>query len=141
MSRETSQMHSTSNLKANGLEQQETMLSSKNRNLRLQWTQAQKKLATVEVEDWKNVTWSDESGFLLRQENVRVSIWHQQHEYMAPTCLVLTVQACGADVITWGCFLGTLGPLIPGNQHLNATSYPMLLLTTHITSWPQFTIF
>ena len=39
---------------------QAPFLSAKNRNLRLKWT----------VEDWKNVAWSDGSGFLLRKQMV-----------------------------------------------------------------------
>ncbi len=43
------------------------LLSAKNRTRRLQFTQAHQNWT---IEDWKNVAWSDESGFLLRHSDV-----------------------------------------------------------------------
>uniref|UniRef100_A0AAY4CXQ8 Transposase Tc1-like domain-containing protein n=1 Tax=Denticeps clupeoides TaxID=299321 RepID=A0AAY4CXQ8_9TELE len=51
------------------------LLSAKNRKLRLQFT-------NWTIEDWKNVSWSDECRFLLRHSDGRVRIWNQQHESM-----------------------------------------------------------
>jgi len=56
----------------------------------------------------ENVAWSHESRFLLRHSDDRVRIWRKQNENMDPSCLVTTVQAAGAGVMVWGCFLGTL---------------------------------
>ncbi len=53
------------------------LLSDKNRTRRIQFTQAHQNWT---IEDWKNISWSDESRFLLRHEN------------MDPSCLVSTVQ-------------------------------------------------
>jgi len=60
------------------------------------------------VEGWKNVAWSDESRFLLRQSDGRVRIWHKQNENMDPSCLVTTVQAGGGGEMCGGYFPGTL---------------------------------
>ncbi len=61
------------------------------------------------IEDCKNVAWSDESRFLLRNSGGRVRIWHKEHESMDPSCLVSTVQCCNGvgDI-----FLAHFGPLI-----------------------------
>ncbi len=77
------------------------LLSAKNRKRRLQLAQAHQNWT---IEDWKNVVWSDESGFLLRHSNGRVRIWHKKHESMDPSCLVSTVQAGGGGVIVWGIY-------------------------------------
>ncbi len=77
------------------------LLSSKNRKRRLQFTQAHQNWAK---EDWKNVAWSDESRFLLRHSDGRVRICRKEHESMAPSCLVSTVQAGGGGVMVWGIF-------------------------------------
>jgi len=55
------------------------------------------------VEDWKNVAWSDEPQFLLRNSDGRIQIWRKQNEKMDPSCLVTTVQAGGGGVMVWGC--------------------------------------
>ena len=52
----------------------------------------------VPVRSAKIFTWSDESWFLLRYADYRVRIGRKQHESMAPSCLVSTVQAGGGDV-------------------------------------------
>ena len=94
------------------------LLSVKKRNLRLQWAQAHQNWA---AEDWKNVAWSKESGFLLRHTDVRVRIYCQQHESMDPACLVSTIQAGGDGVMVWGMFsYHILSPLISINLKVTA---------------------
>ncbi len=69
------------------------LLSDKNRKRRLQFAQAHQNWT---IEDWKNIAWSDESGFLLRLSDGRVRIWCIEHESMDPSCLVSMVRAgCG----------------------------------------------
>jgi len=69
------------------------------------------------VEDWKNVAWSDESRFLLRDSD---GVWCKQNENMDPSCLVTTVQAGG--VMVWGMFswhtLGVLNAMAPGQNQI-----------------------
>ncbi len=81
------------------------LLSAKNRKQRLQFIQAHQNWT---IEDWKNVSWSDESRFLLQHSDFRVRIWRKEHENMDPSCLVSTVQAGGGvgDI-----FLAHFGPL------------------------------
>ena len=74
--------------------------------------------------DWKNVAWSDESRFQLRHSDDRFRIWRKQHESMAPSCHVSTVQAAGGGVMVWGIFSWhTLGPSVPAEHCLNAAAY------------------
>ncbi len=107
------------------------LLSTKNRKQRLQFAQAHQNRT---IEDWKNVTWSDESRFLLRHSDGRVRIWRKEHESMDPSCLVSTVQAAGGGggVMVWGIFSWhTLGPLEPIEHHLNATAY-LSIVADHV---------
>ncbi len=80
------------------------LLSAKNRKRRQQFTQAHQNWT---IEDWKNIAWSDESGFLLQHSDGRVRIWRKEHESMDPSCLVSTVQTRGG-VMVLGYFLATL---------------------------------
>ncbi len=85
------------------------LLSAENRKQRRQFTQANQNWT---IEDLKNVAWSDESRFLLRNSDGRVRIWRKEHESMDPSCLVRMVQAGGGGVIVWGIFcLAHFGPL------------------------------
>ncbi len=97
------------------------LLSAKNRKRRLQFEQAHQNCT---IEDWKNVTWSDESRFLLQHSDGRVRIWLKEYEGMDPSYLVSKVQAAGGGVMVWGIFSWhTLGPLVPIEHRLNATAY------------------
>ncbi len=97
------------------------LLSAKNRKQRLKFTQAHQNWT---IEDWKNVAWSDESRFLLRHSDGRVRICRKVHESMDPSCLVSKIQAAGDGVMVWGKFSWhTLGPLVPIEHRLNATTY------------------
>ncbi len=112
------------------------LLSTKNRKQRLQFAQAHQNWT---IEDWKNVAWSDESRYLLRHSEGRVRIWHKEHESMAPSCLVSTVQAGGGGVMVWGIFYWhTLGPLVPIEHRLNTTAY-LSIVTMSIPLWLQCT--
>uniref|UniRef100_A0A8C5R5Y0 Uncharacterized protein n=1 Tax=Leptobrachium leishanense TaxID=445787 RepID=A0A8C5R5Y0_9ANUR len=54
-----------------------------------------------------------------------VRIWCKHHESMDPSCLVSTVQAGGGNNGVGAFSWHTLGPLIPIEHCLNATSYLM----------------
>jgi len=84
------------------------------------------------VEDWKNVTWSDESRFLLRNSDGRVRIWRKQHENMDPSG---TVKAGGGGVMEWGMFSWhTLDPLVPIGHHLNAMDKMFLTISIPLST-------
>jgi hypothetical protein len=74
------------------------LLSDKNKKLLFQWTRDQQHWT---IEEQKNIAWSesDESWFLLRHVDGRVRIWGKQHESMAPSCLVSTVQAAAGLMV------------------------------------------
>ena len=92
----------------------------------MQFAQASQNQTT---EVWKNVAWSDESLFQLRQSVGRVRNWCKQHENMDLFCLVSTVQAAGG-VMVWGIFsCHTLGPLVPIDKGSNAT---LSILADHV---------
>ena len=69
------------------------LLSTKNRKLS----------ATLDNRRWRNVVWSDESGFQVLHSDVRVRIYCKQRESMDPSSLVSTVQAAaaGGGVGSW----------------------------------------
>ncbi len=105
------------------------LLSAKNRKLRLQFAQAHQNWT---IENWKNVTWSDESRFLLRHSDGRVRILRKEHESMDPSCLVSTVQTGGGGLMVWGIFSWhTLGPLVQIEHCLNATAY-LSIVSDHV---------
>ncbi|GFV86407.1 uncharacterized protein TNCV_1469691 [Trichonephila clavipes] len=56
------------------------------------------------VEDWKRVTWSDESRFRLLNANGTLRIWRQAEEAMDPACQVGTVQGHGGSMMVRGVF-------------------------------------
>jgi hypothetical protein len=69
----------------------------KKQQLRLQWAKERKHWT---LENWKNITWSDESRFLLFHADGRTRVWRKPHEYTHPSSRVSTLQ-CGV------CFHGT----------------------------------
>ncbi len=58
----------------------------------------------------------------------KYDIWRKEHESMDPSCLVSTVQAGDGGVMVWGIFSWhALGPLVPIEHRLNATTYPSIV--------------
>ncbi len=106
------------------------LLSAKNRTRRLQFTQNHQNWT---IEDCKNVAWSDESRFLLRHSDSRVTIWRKEHGSMDPSCLVSMVQAGVSGVMVWwGIFSWhSLGPLGPIEHRLNTTAY-LSIVADHV---------
>jgi hypothetical protein len=75
-----------------------------------------------------------------------VRIWCKQHETMAPSCLVSSVQASGRGVVVWGMFSWhTLGPMTPIVANcINCTLIPnvgMFLTPCRIHSLEEFRLF
>ena len=46
--------------------------------------------------------WSDESRLTLFQSDGSIRVRREAGEVMHPSCLVLTVQACGGSAVIWG---------------------------------------
>ncbi len=135
--------HNTLNPEADGLQQQKThwvpLLSAKNRKRRLQFAQAHQNWI---IEDWKNVAWSDEPRFLLSHSDGRGRIWCKEYEGMDPSCLVSMVQAGGGVMVVGDISWHTLGPLVPIEHRLNATTYLSIVVwPCPIPLWLQCTIF
>ncbi len=106
-----------------------SLLSAKNSKQRLQFAKAHQ---NWEIEDCKNVAWSDESRFLLQRSDGRVRIWRKEHESMDPSCLVSMVQAGGGGVMCGEIFSWhTLGPLVPIEHRLNVIAY-LSIVADHV---------
>ncbi len=114
------------------------LLSDKNRKRRIQFTQAHQNWTVL---DWKNIAWSNESRFLLRNETKMKMKWNaKEHESMDPSCLVSMVQAGGGGVMVWGIFSWhTFGPLVPIEHRLNATAFLSIVADHVIPLWLQCT--
>ena len=67
------------------------------------WQKGFSLLGSIEIglEQWEKVMWSDESRFTLFHSDGRIMVRREADEVMHPSCLVLTVQACGASVMIW----------------------------------------
>ncbi|GBN80718.1 Transposable element Tcb2 transposase [Araneus ventricosus] len=86
------------------------LMTAQHKSLRLAWARQHRHWT---VDDWKHVSWSDESRFQLYRADGRVRVWRQPHESMDPTCQQWTVQAGGGSVMVWGvCSWRDMGPLI-----------------------------
>ncbi len=71
-------------------------------------------------------------GFCCEHSDIRVRIWHKEHESMDPSCLVTTIQADGGGVTVWWIFSWhTLGPLVPIEHCLKATAY-LSIVADHV---------
>ncbi len=111
-----------------------SLLSAKNRKQRLQFTQAHQNGI---IEDWKNVAWSDESWFLLRHSDCRVSIHGQQLwwtilqlacQLHAPSKRATSVALCCViklHILEWPFIVFSLrhtcAIIMLSNQHLDMT--------------------
>ncbi|KAK3573262.1 hypothetical protein QTP86_019240, partial [Hemibagrus guttatus] len=65
------------------------------------------------TEQWKKVSWSDETRFLLHHVDGQVRLCRLPGEHMAPGCTMGRRQAGGGSVMLWAMFCWkTLGPAI-----------------------------
>jgi transposase len=84
-------------------------VSENNRQKRLKWCKERK----LWNEEWDNIIWSDESRFLLFENDGQQWVWRQPHEKYDVDCLVPTVKSGNNGVMIWGCFVkNKLGPLV-----------------------------
>ncbi|GBO40395.1 hypothetical protein AVEN_242819-1 [Araneus ventricosus] len=106
------------------------LVSQKNRKRRLFWAQKRRNWS---LEDWKKVSWSDESRFLLHHTDGRIRIWRKQYEFRdRPSCQMTPLQAGG--VMVWGMISwSALGPLISMDTTMNSTAY-LNIIADHVHS-------
>jgi len=102
------------------------LVSEKNCKERLKWC--------IERKDWKEkwelVIWSNESRYLIFQNDYKHHIWHRPHERYDVDCLIPTVKG-SKGVMVWGCFTqNMLGPLIEVEGKINGQKYLEILQKT-----------
>ena len=86
------------------------LLTVRQKALHLTWARQHRQWT---VDDWKHVSWSDESRFQLHRADGLVRVWRQPHESMDPSCQQGTVQAGGGSVMVWSvCSWHDMGPLL-----------------------------
>lgn len=100
------------------------LVSAKNRERRLKWCYERKSWRN----EWDSVLWSDESRYLIFQNDSHQWVWRRPHEKYVVDCLLPTVKSGNEGVMVWGCFAkNMLGPLVIVDGRLNARSYEDLL--------------
>jgi transposase len=77
------------------------LLRRANIDKRLEWA---KKYAEWNVDDWKNVIFSDESPFTLFQINGKQYVRRRPGEEYNDECILPTVKHGGGSIQVWGCF-------------------------------------
>ena len=101
------------------------MPTARHKALRLTWTRQHQHWT---VNDWKHVTWSDESRLQLYRADGRVRVCRQPHQSMDPACQQGNVQADGGSVIVWGlCSWSDMRPLIGLDTTLTGDTYIRIL--------------
>jgi len=100
------------------------LVSEDNRKKRLRWCKERRQWD----EEWDNVIWSDESRFLLFENDGRHRVWRKPHEQYDVDCIFPTVKSGGKGIMVWGCFTKErLGPLIVVDGTITANTYKKLL--------------
>ncbi|KAK3519048.1 hypothetical protein QTP70_016372 [Hemibagrus guttatus] len=89
------------------------------------------------TEQWKKVTWSDESRFLLHHVDVRVCARLLPGEHMAPGCTMGRRRAGGGSVMLWAMFCWeTLGPAVHVDVTLTRSTY-LSIVADHVHSFME----
>jgi len=100
------------------------LVSEVNRNRRNIWCRGRR----FWREEWHNVIWSDESRFVLFQNDSHHWVWRRPHEKYDVDCLLPTVKQGSPGVMVWGCFINdTPGPLVIIEETVNAQKYLQIL--------------
>ena len=88
---------------------------------RQQWASEHQNWTT---QQWKKMTWSDESCSLFHHVDGWLLVRRLPGEHMAPGCTIVGRQANGGSVMLWAIFCWeTLGPAIHVDLTLTLTSY------------------
>ncbi|GBN82636.1 hypothetical protein AVEN_274464-1 [Araneus ventricosus] len=76
------------------------------------------------TDEWKRVTWSDESRFLIHHVDGRVRIRRPPGEQLLPSCTAGHTQAGGGGIMLWATFAwAVLGPVVGVKQTMKAVNY------------------
>ena len=76
------------------------LVSEANRKKRLEWCRTRKDWDS----EWDTIIWSDESCFLLFQNDAHHWVWRCPHEKYDISCLIPTVKLGNQGIMVWGCF-------------------------------------
>ncbi|GFW82428.1 transposable element Tcb2 transposase [Trichonephila clavipes] len=95
-------------LRRNPSTYESTIVNVHHRDARLAWSRERRDWS---AENWKRVTWRDESRFLLLNTDERLRIWRQAYETMDPAGQVGNVQGNGVLIMVWGVFSNTIWDL------------------------------
>jgi transposase len=99
-------------------------VSDVNKKKRLSWCKERKNWHS----EWNNIIWSDESRFLLYQNDAHHYVWRQTHEKYDTDCLLPTFKSGNQGVMVWGCFTKNfLGPLVIIEGKISGNVYKKLL--------------
>src|SRR6185437_9636168 len=99
-------------------------VSETNRIKRFRWCQERRFCD----EQWDTIIWSDESRFVLFENDGQQWVWRRPHEKYDVDCLVPTVKSNSEGVMVWGCFVkNRLGPLVVIEGRITGQVYKKLL--------------
>ncbi|GBO10338.1 hypothetical protein AVEN_110192-1 [Araneus ventricosus] len=89
--------------------------------LHLQWAREHRDWT---MDEWKRVSWSDESRFLIHHVDGRVRVRRLPGEQLLPCCTGGHTQASGGGIMLWGTFLwATLGAVVVVELTMKAANY------------------
>jgi len=98
-----------------------SLITKNNAKRRKRWSDDYK---TRTSDDWKYITWSDESSFMLLPTSGRVCVCRTPKEVYNPECLVPTVKYGGRSVtILAAIFWYSAGPVITLHSRITVSDY------------------
>jgi len=96
------------------------LVSEVNCKKRLEWCKTRKNWDL----EWNKIIWSDESRFLLFQNDAHHWVWRRPHEKYDVNCLIPTVKSGNQGIMVWGCFIrNKIGPLIQVSGKITGSVY------------------
>jgi transposase len=111
------------------------LVSEVNRKKRLEWCRERRNWDS----EWDSIIWSDESHFLLFQNDAHHWVWRRPHEKFDVNCLIPTVKSGNQGVMVWGCFAkDRLGPLIQVPGRITGSVYIDMLKNTFLPFYNSF---
>lgn len=100
------------------------LISEANRKKRLNFCKERKDWDS----EWNSIIWSDESRFMLFQNDSHHWVWRKPKEKYDVDCLIPTVKSGNQGVMVWGCFIkNSIGPLVRLDGKVNSIHYKNLL--------------